>query len=244
MEFDYNYFQTYGYFVAEDDDLGYVVFQEKSVARQFIARWKNGELRVTVPMGAGKDEIIRAFESMRPKLKQRKSELRYHEGQRLDFGELAVNIVRQDVEPGGIIVKKSRSEVWLLVGSDYRFDEAMTTNIISRGLRRIVHGRAAEILIPRCRELAGRHGCKVARWEISSGMKVLGSCSATGVIKISSACVFLPRRLRDYIICHELAHLTEMNHSPRFHKICDEYVGGEEKRLAEELKRFCWPVLK
>ena len=30
-------------------------------------------------------------------------------------------------------------------------------------------------------------------------------------------CVFLPYRLREYIICHELAHLTHFDHSAEFH---------------------------
>ena len=56
--------------------------------------------------------------------------------------------------------------------------------------------------------------------------------------------VFLPTHLRDYIIYHELAHLSEMNHSPRFHALCDAYCRGNESRYIRELNSFRWPVLR
>ena len=37
---------------------------------------------------------------------------------------------------------------------------------------------------------------------------------------------------------HELTHLVEMNHSPRFHALLDEAVGGREAEYEAELKRF------
>lgn len=56
--------------------------------------------------------------------------------------------------------------------------------------------------------------------------------------------VFLPQELRDYIICHELAHLSEMNHSPRFHALLDSYLDGREAMLAARLRAYSWPVLR
>lgn len=63
-------------------------------------------------------------------------------------------------------------------------------------------------------------------------------------ISLSAITMFLPPHLRDYIVCHELAHLSEMNHSARFHEICNGYCGGREKSLQKELKAFRWPILR
>lgn len=46
-----------------------------------------------------------------------------------------------------------------------------------------------------------------------------GSCSTNGFINLSTRLLFAPSDVIDYVIIHELAHLIEFNHSPRFWKI-------------------------
>jgi predicted metal-dependent hydrolase len=43
-----------------------------------------------------------------------------------------------------------------------------------------------------------------------------GSCSTTGVLSFSWRLVLAPARILDYVAAHEVAHLVEMNHGPRF----------------------------
>ena len=43
-----------------------------------------------------------------------------------------------------------------------------------------------------------------------------GSCSAGGNISISTRALLAPGAVFDYVLIHELAHLVEFNHSPRF----------------------------
>jgi hypothetical protein len=54
--------------------------------------------------------------------------------------------------------------------------------------------------------------------------------------------VFLQQELRDYIVWHELAHLTHMNHSADFHALCNSYCGGREKDMREKLRLVRWPL--
>ncbi len=43
-----------------------------------------------------------------------------------------------------------------------------------------------------------------------------GSCSSSGTIAYSWRVVMAPPEVLDYLVAHEVAHLREMNHSPRF----------------------------
>ncbi len=50
-----------------------------------------------------------------------------------------------------------------------------------------------------------------------------GSCSSSGGISLNWRLVLVAPKLQDYVILHELAHLTEMNHSKRFWSLLDQY---------------------
>jgi predicted metal-dependent hydrolase len=48
-----------------------------------------------------------------------------------------------------------------------------------------------------------------------------GSCSAARAISVSWRLIFAPDFVRDYVVAHEVAHLKEMNHGPRFWKLVE-----------------------
>ena len=46
-----------------------------------------------------------------------------------------------------------------------------------------------------------------------------GSCSNTGVLSFSWRLILAPTFVLDYLAAHEVAHLVELNHSPRFWRL-------------------------
>jgi predicted metal-dependent hydrolase len=59
-------------------------------------------------------------------------------------------------------------------------------------------------------------GVAPRRWSLSSARTRWGSCSADGSIRLNWRLMHFPDEIIDYVICHELAHLKELNHGPDF----------------------------
>lgn len=59
-----------------------------------------------------------------------------------------------------------------------------------------------------------------------------GSCSTTGVLSFSWRLIMAPPTILDYVAAHEVAHLKEMNHGPRFWALVAKTMPGldEAKR--------------
>jgi predicted metal-dependent hydrolase len=51
-----------------------------------------------------------------------------------------------------------------------------------------------------------------------------GSCSASGLLSFSWRLILAPPFVLDYVAAHEVAHLIEMNHGPRFWKLVAKAV--------------------
>jgi predicted metal-dependent hydrolase len=64
-----------------------------------------------------------------------------------------------------------------------------------------------------------------------------GSCSAKRNLNFNYKILFLPPELQDYLIVHELCHLQEMNHAPRFWRLIAKAV-PDYLRLRKELRRM------
>ncbi|HEY4922563.1 MAG TPA: SprT family zinc-dependent metalloprotease [Xanthobacteraceae bacterium] len=66
------------------------------------------------------------------------------------------------------------------------------------------------------RRYAAQLAVAVRRVAIRDPSSRWGSCSTTGVLSFSWRLILAPPYVLDYLAAHEVAHLVEMNHSPRF----------------------------
>lgn len=64
-----------------------------------------------------------------------------------------------------------------------------------------------------------------------------GSCTAKKNLNFSYRIIFLPERIRDYIIVHELCHLGELNHSRNFWSLVGRVLPdySEYKRVLRKI---------
>lgn len=68
-----------------------------------------------------------------------------------------------------------------------------------------------------------------------------GSCSSKGNINLNTYLMYLPEKLVEYVVFHEMAHLIEMNHGPRFKEMIHKKF-HEHKTLEKQL-RGCWVAI-
>lgn len=97
---------------------------------------------------------------------------------------------------------------------------------VARRVRDHLARLAAREFAARARGFAMRIGKKVARVTVRDTKSRWGSCSSAGNLSFSWRLVFAPEAVIDYVVAHEVAHLAEMNHSPRFWKVVAGLVGN------------------
>lgn len=89
----------------------------------------------------------------------------------------------------------------------------------------------------RVRHYCETMGVTVGYVTVKSQKTRWGSCSAKGNVNFNYQLAFLPDKLLDYVVIHELAHRRHMNHSRAFwaevEKYCPDYL---ERR--EQLKEY------
>jgi predicted metal-dependent hydrolase len=83
-------------------------------------------------------------------------------------------------------------------------------------LLRALKERALPWLAGRVEEYCHRLGVATPPVRLSSARTRWGSCSSRSGIRLHWRLIHLTPALADYVVAHEVAHLREMNHSPRF----------------------------
>lgn len=90
-------------------------------------------------------------------------------------------------------------------------------------------------LLERARYWADLHGIKVKEFFIRVQKSRLGYCTFDDRIMLNGRLLFSSPRLRDYVICHELAHTKHKNHSKRYWAYLEKLFPGA--RLADKALR-------
>jgi predicted metal-dependent hydrolase len=101
--------------------------------------------------------------------------------------------------------------------------------------------QAKRVFAERCEHYAAQLGVRYRRLSLSSAQTRWGSASADGSIRLSWRLIHFGVSTIDYVVAHELAHLREMNHSPRFWDVVRSVV-PDYQRTREVLKTDVLPI--
>jgi len=101
----------------------------------------------------------------------------------------------------------------------------------------LLKSEARRVLGERLRLLAARQAAQPRSWSLSSARSQWGACTHDGHIRLNWRLVQFSVAVIDYVVAHELAHLQEMNHSPRFWKAVGTLLPGFEA-ARDEVKKL------
>jgi len=205
-----------------------VCFVRHARARRYILRVRpDGSARVTIPRGGTRAEA-EAFLARQAQWLQRR------------IAELQANPVatRQWTVGAEILFRGEKVRIEAVPGDGCRVrfgTETVAVPDLAADLRPLLERHlwrlACEELPARLLVYASLHDLPVRRVTVRNQRTRWGSCSRRGNISLNWRLVQVPPFVRDYICLHELMHLREMNHSPRFWRqvasVCPYYQVAE-----------------
>ena len=103
--------------------------------------------------------------------------------------------------------------------------------------------QAKRVFEERCRHFSRQLGVRYTRLSLSSAQTRWGSATADGTIRLNWRLIHFAMPTIDYVVAHELAHLREMNHSPRFWDVVRSVVPDYEQ-VRGTLKDDVLPVFE
>lgn len=198
-------------------------------ARRYLLRLRpDGTARVTIPRG-GSTEVARQFVERHAAWLERQFQRLQTQPRKSAGWKIGTEIF---LRGNAVRIKagfNSESGIIRFGGESVRVPDP------AADLRPAIEGHLRQLatreLPPRVLELAARHGLTVRRVTVRSQKSRWGSCSRRGTISLNWRLIQTPAFVSDYICLHELTHLRQMNHSPRFwremERVCPDYPMAE-----------------
>ena len=155
--------------------------------------WQGGLLQVRLTGGAGQCEALRAS----------------YLQQKADAAQL---LCKTSPDLHGATPASSLAQSILQMD----LPENMAGETLRNLVRYWMQQQAYTLFAERLNHYAPQMGVRWSSLKLSNAASRWGSATSQGGIRLHWRLVQLPMQLLDYVVVHELAHLHEMNHSPRF----------------------------
>ncbi len=178
----------------------------------------NGQgLRITVPPGMAMREIDSFLERHQGWLLTRLAKVpdrpTLRPGVKIPIRGVP-HLIVHEASRGTVRVEQGEEGPVLIVHGDRRFLTRRIADYLKREAKREI-----EMLVARHAASAGKRAKSVRFKDTTSRW---GSCSSAGNLSFSWRIMMAPPAVINYLVAHEVAHLREMNHGPKFWKLCGE----------------------
>lgn len=205
-----------------------VHFVRERRARRYILRVRpDGSLRVTIPRGGSRrdaEAFVRKHQSWAERERDRvaacHAPVEWPDGHTIPLRGEPVTL-RLQPDAGGAVV----------VVGDVRVRVDPSCRDLRPAAEQALRHLAQRELVSRLQALATAHGLHVTRASIRNQRSRWGSCSRGGAVALNFRLVQMPPAVCDYVLLHELMHLRQQNHSPRYwrlvEQVCPEFRAAE-----------------
>jgi len=207
---------------------------ENERARRLTLRIAPGGegLRVTIPPGVSSREVDRFLERHRGWLEEKLGKIPeeplVRPGIKIPLRGVPHLIVHEPGTRGTVTAATIDGQPALVISGDTRHLPRRLADFLKREAKREI-----EPLVARHTAHVGRRAKSIRYKDTSSRW---GSCTSDGVLSFSWRIMMAPPPVINYLVAHEVAHLKEMNHGPRFWNLC-ETLCPDTERCKAWLKR-------
>lgn len=149
----------------------------------------------------------------------------YREGERLDIGGRGylLRVERGARKHGVARIEGDRIRVRLPAGLSSEEEQELLPGLIARAAAREYLPLLQDTL-QRLNETHFRR--RIGAVAFRNNQAIWGSCSPRGNISIATRLLLAPAEVLEYVCIHELAHLVERRHSPRFWSLVEGALPG------------------
>ena len=157
--------------------------------------------------------------------------------QGLDFVSSKRNWIAQQLKSHPERMPFSDGQSLPILGQTYTLRHVGGRGVVrAQGQELLVHGQkefmerrvltwlkkiAAEEISKLAHEKASMVGTKIGRISVRDNSSCWGSCTRSGNLSFSWRLIFAAPEILDYVVCHEVAHRIEHNHSKKFWKVVE-----------------------
>lgn len=210
-------------------DLSYKILRSAKRRKLTITVERDRTVVVHAPEGISDEKIRQVVESKRQWIyektghPQKYQDLPHAPGKELVSGESALYLGRQyriEVVKAGLAAIQFAQRFLIPATESEKRAEALRAWYI---------GRAKGKIIPRVRIHVRALGVDIAGVKIVDNRFRWGSCTLNDNVNLNWRLIKAPMFVIDYVIVHELAHLIEANHTPRFWNIVRTQAPTMEK---------------
>ncbi len=192
---------------------------------------KDANVKVRAPLGIPLKEIDKIVETKRDWIEKKLAEIKAKSEKKLKVSYKDKAVFYFLGKPARLIITDSKDTAFEFRDNKFRLSRRYlehAPDLFSYYYKEKAKGFFNYL----ARDIAKHVGVSFNNLRISNAKKRWGSCSSKGNLNINWRLIMAPEHVIEYIMCHEITHLIELNHSRRFWEIVSRL--DPDYQLAEQ----------